>query len=91
MGLAFVSAIIVCSCIGASGDWMGERDAKDKYSHAQVAYEHPAKGEDHCGECRHYIKASPMRCEIVRNPIRAEDWCRKFAESAGKPSADKAY
>ena len=33
---------------------MSERDAKDKLSHKQVAYEHPAKGEDHCKDCKHF-------------------------------------
>lgn len=69
---------------------MAEQPARDKFSHAQVAYEHPAKGEDHCGECKHYIKAGPMRCEIVRNPIRAEDWCRKFKEKLGESKAYEA-
>ena len=62
---------------------MSEKPPREKFSHAQVAYEHPSKGEDHCGECKHYLK-DPMRCEIVRSPIRAEDWCRKFKEVAGE-------
>jgi hypothetical protein len=66
---------------------MAEWLAKEKYSHKQVAYEHPAKGEDHCSECRHYL-TNPVRCEHVRSPIAAEDWCKRFAE---KPGESKAY
>jgi len=57
-----------------------ERDAKDKLSHKQVAYEHPAKGENHCGECAHFIGGITDRCEIVRSPISAKDWCREYKE-----------
>jgi len=67
---------------------MAERKPKEKFSHAQVAYEHPARGEDHCGECTHYLK-DPERCEIVRSPIRAEDWCRKFKEVPGETAAEE--
>lgn len=67
---------------------MSEQDAKNKLSHKQVAYEHPAKGEDHCGECRHFLK-NPVRCEIVRSPIANEDWCRKFREKPGETAAEE--
>lgn len=66
---------------------MAERSDEAKFSHGQVAYEHPAHGEDHCGECEHYIKAEPMRCEIVKSPIEAEDWCRRFHEKRGETAA----
>lgn len=42
----------------------------------QVGYEHPAKGEDHCSECKHF--KAPNGCEIVGGFIRAEDWCKHF-------------
>lgn len=47
-----------------------------QYFKHEVGYEHPAKGKDHCGECKHYYD---HRCDIVRGPIQPEDWCRKFA------------
>jgi hypothetical protein len=66
---------------------MAERSIEAKFTHEQVDYQHPAKGEDHCAECIHYIKAEPMRCEIVKAPIAGEDWCRKFKEKPGESVA----
>jgi hypothetical protein len=43
-----------------------------------VAYEHPAKGDDHCGICRHFEVRHKNGCAIVAGFIRAEDWCDKF-------------
>lgn len=56
-----------------------------KLTHGEVKYEHPAKkAEQRCRLCRHFIpergeedKSKP-RCEIVRQPIRAGDWCERF-------------
>jgi hypothetical protein len=64
-----------------------EREPESKFRHASVDFEHPAKGEDHCGECQHFIKAEPPRCQIVASPIAAEDWCRKFKEQPGESAA----
>lgn len=63
---------------------MAEREPADKLSHRQVAYEHPARGKDHCSICRHYIEDGP-RCESVRSPIRAEDWCIRFRNKEELP------
>ena len=53
-----------------------------KLSHAEVAYEHPAKGMQHCSQCVHYVPDDPPdsepHCRIVRDPIRAGDWCKRF-------------
>jgi hypothetical protein len=46
-----------------------------KYSKKEVGYEDPAKGMDHCDDCRHYEGGS---CEIVSGAISREAWCRKF-------------
>lgn len=48
----------------------------EKYSKAEVQFEHPAKGEHHCGECRHF--EPPMNCTIVDGFILSGDWCNKF-------------
>lgn len=56
-----------------------------KLSHAEVAYEHPAKGMSHCSECVHYRDGYPPgmypHCVIVKDPIRPEDWCSKFKKA----------
>jgi hypothetical protein len=55
-----------------------EAPASTKLTHAAVKYEHPAMGTEHCSGCEHYIQATPPRCQHVKNPIRAEDWCIKY-------------
>lgn len=56
-----------------------------KLTHAEVAYEHPAKGMSHCSECVHYRDGYPPgmypHCVIVKDPIRPEDWCSKFKKA----------
>ncbi len=48
----------------------------DKLSRASAGYEHPARGPDHCGVCRHFER--PSACAVVRGEIRSEDWCERF-------------
>jgi len=67
-----------------------ERQEKDKYTHAEVRFEHPARGKDTCDECAHFIRGSlggwhVGGCEIVKDPIEPEDWCKKFNASLVKP------
>jgi len=50
-----------------------------KFSHKAVGLEHPASGEDHCAECKHW-QGEVGQCAIVRPPVRPEDWCKKFEE-----------
>jgi hypothetical protein len=52
---------------------------REKRSHASVDFEHPSRhhGEP-CAGCQHFIPGNPPRCEGVRSPIRAEDWCKRF-------------
>jgi hypothetical protein len=58
---------------------MSEVAEARKLSHAAVGYEHPSQHRpQRCGGCRHYIRATPPRCEHVKSPIRMIDWCRKF-------------
>lgn len=52
------------------------QDASKKEK-AEVQFEHPAKGPNHCGECKHYDAPSKM-CEIVLGSIEPEDWCNQF-------------
>ena len=53
-----------------------------KLTHVEVAYEHPAKGMHHCSQCEHYVPDDPPdsepHCRIVRDPIRAGDWCKRW-------------
>jgi hypothetical protein len=53
-----------------------------KRSHAEVDYQHPAEGKDHCAQCRHYIgppeRGGTPHCEGVVDPIRPQDWCARF-------------
>jgi hypothetical protein len=65
-----------------------------KLAHNEVAYEHPSKHRpQQCRVCKHFIadghkndnnKFSP-RCEGVRDPIHAEDWCKRFEIERGTP------
>lgn len=57
----------------------GERDAADKFTHDDVRYQHPSTHHgEHCSNCVHFIRAVPPRCQGVRSPIRAEDWCKRY-------------
>lgn len=47
-----------------------------KLAKSSVGYEAPAKGSDHCSECRHFDGHSS--CAIVAGTIRPQDWCRRF-------------
>jgi hypothetical protein len=67
-----------------------ERQDKDKYTHAEVRFEHPARGKNACDECAHFIRGSlggwhVGGCEIVKDPIEPEDWCNNFNASLVKP------
>ncbi len=67
-----------------------ERQDKDKYTHAEVRFEHPARGKNSCDECAHFIRGSlggwhVGGCELVNDPIEPQDWCNKFNASLVKP------
>jgi hypothetical protein len=67
-----------------------ERQDKDKYTHAEVGFEHPARGKNTCDECAHFIRGSlggwhVGGCEIVTDPIEPGDWCNKFNACLVKP------
>ena len=49
-----------------------------KFSKAEVNYEHPARGEHKCSECVHFEVIRPNGCEIVRGLILPGDWCNKW-------------
>jgi hypothetical protein len=84
---------IARECIGSDLRMKGmarERQDKDKYTHAEVRFEHPARGKNTCDECAQFIRGSlggwhVGGCEIVKNPIEPEDWCNKFNASLVKP------
>lgn len=52
-----------------------------KLDHKSVAFEHPAKGVDHCGDCVNW-QGPVGQCKIVRPPVRPVDWCNKFEEKS---------
>lgn len=52
------------------------------YAKSEVGFEHPAKGPQHCAECKHF--RAPSGCEIVSGLIRPEDWCKKFMPAKSK-------
>jgi hypothetical protein len=52
-----------------------------KFTKAQVGFEHPAQGMDHCRDCVHFRR--PHGCQIVAGTVQAGDWCRKF-QAKGK-------
>lgn len=60
----------------------------DKFTKSDVGFEHPAKGEDHCGQCVHYERARYFGvsggCAIVKGKIEPEDWCKKFEKMEEK-------
>ncbi len=33
-----------------------ERQDKDKHTHVEVGFEHPARGKNTCDECAHFIR-----------------------------------
>lgn len=57
------------------------RDHLPKYKKTEVAFEHPAKGKDHCALCRYFETFLPDRCEIVSGMVLDGDWCGKFQKS----------
>lgn len=50
---------------------------RGKYQKREVGYERPAKGPNHCSECKHFL-ARQEACEIVEGRILPGDWCKKF-------------
>lgn len=63
---------------------MAERPAADKIPHSEVDYEHPSKHLiQHCGICKHFIRAKPPRCEAVKSPIESHDWCKRYERKHG--------
>ena len=67
-----------------------ERQDKDKYTQAEVRFEHPARDKNTCDECAHFIRGSlggwhVGGCELVKDPIEPQDWCNKFNASLVKP------
>jgi hypothetical protein len=51
-----------------------------KISKTAAEYEHPAKGDNHCGICEYFEQIEPDHCSRVRGVIKAEDWCRLFSK-----------
>jgi hypothetical protein len=51
------------------------------YTKAEVNFEHPATGMNHCGECTYFLGG---RCAIVVGVVQPGDWCKKFAKESMK-------
>lgn len=69
---------------------MSETDSA-KLPKSKVGYEHPAQGEDHCGECAHYQGRRQRfgECGVVRGVVRKEDWCERFRERGNDHDKDE--
>lgn len=57
---------------------MTEKPESEKLTHADVNFEHPAKMDDQCSTCQHFIPTIPMRCYLVKKPIGLRDWCDRY-------------
>lgn len=53
------------------------KDAAEKFTKAEVDFEHPAKGKYQCRGCKHFLPGQ-RACAIVAGEITAPDWCKKF-------------
>lgn len=49
-----------------------------KLAKSSVGFEHPAKGPNHCGQCKHF--EAPDSCRIVAGMIEGPDWCKRFRD-----------
>lgn len=77
------------------GEWLTEEEDEPEHADdealltkAEVDFEHPAKGDHHCSECRHF--AAPHACRVVEGRIDPGDWCKRFeAKDADDNAAGK--
>jgi hypothetical protein len=55
---------------------------KQKFSQAEVKFEHPGMGRDKCGECAFWLQLHKTgwrgACRIVEGTIYYGDWCNQF-------------
>jgi hypothetical protein len=68
-----------------------EQHLDRKYSKAEVHFEHPARGENHCSQCVHFEVERPNGCEVVAGYIAASDWCDQFKAKAENPYLSDQY
>lgn len=52
-----------------------------KRSKSSVEFQHPAKGMDHCRNCK-FFEEPQNRCQKVAGVILPNAWCRLFKEKA---------
>lgn len=50
------------------------------FSKQDVEFEHPARGDKHCSDCKYFEIHGPQACEIVEGHIEGPDWCIMHAE-----------
>ena len=60
-----------------------------KFTKAQVGFEHPAQGMDHCLDCVHFRR--PHGCQIVAGTVQAGDWCQKFQAKGKRANFGQGY
>lgn len=51
-----------------------------------VDFEHPAKGDDRCRDCKHYRGAKLAKCTVVMGKIEPQDWCKLFVRRVRQPA-----
>ena len=49
-----------------------------KFNKAEVLFESPSKGMDHCNDCKLFEVYRKHACKIVGGFIRPDDWCKRF-------------
>jgi len=54
-----------------------------KFSKAEVHFG-PAKGPDHCGDCKYFEVYRKQACKIVAGIIYSNEWCNRFIRELGK-------
>jgi hypothetical protein len=60
---------------------MSELPEAKKARHEEVDYGDGMRAS-HCAICEFFIPTKPPRCEIVKSPIEAGDWCNRFRREA---------
>jgi hypothetical protein len=49
-----------------------------QFPKSEVGFEHPAKGDEHCKDCKHFEVLHAHGCERVQGVILPADYCERF-------------
>ena len=52
---------------------------RNKFTRAEVLWESPAKGMDHCEDCLYY-QPEACACKLVEGFWKPNDWCEQFSK-----------